>query len=352
MQAPDDLATCRQLADVDFSLAMDFEAQKKFDECRSSLAECLENLDRVFQLHPHDWTVLLRRVMAEELLGTLADWEGKSEESLGHFERAVAQGDECLRLNPEPGVTDRLAHCRWSLAQLLHRRGDDERAKCLILANLRMLDHVPKDESNPNIVVWRTVVRLDLHQFKAGWSSAPASRPDEAAALSQLAASETDNLDAESWAELVAQSLSSSPTTIELKDNWIDVLFSRLRERITWLRRLGRTDEARRYVERMHAFARLLVARYPCQSIAHLALCQSFMQLAKNAWTIDDRADVERNWRLALDEARRAVMLDPQDARAASQVADLQKRLDLLLASKPSPRDLNGSSQTAGEAGR
>ena len=45
-------------------------------------------------------------------------------------------------------------------------------------------------------------------------------------------------------------------------------------------------------------------------------------------------------------------MLDPQDAKASSEVADLQRRLDLLLASKPEPGDPNGSSQIAGEAGR
>jgi len=38
-------------------------------------------------------------------------------------------------------------------------------------------------------------------------------------------------------------------------------------------------------------------------------------------------------------KARRALMLDPQCARASNEVADLQKRLDLPLALKPEPRD-------------
>jgi hypothetical protein len=61
--------------------------------------------------------------------------------------------------------------------------------------------------------------------------------------------------------------------------------------------------------------------------------------MAKNAWKTDDRPAVERNWKLAIDAARRALLLDPRDARAGHEVVDLQKRLDLLLASKPAPRD-------------
>ncbi len=47
-----------------------------------------------------------------------------------------------------------------------------------------------------------------------------------------------------------------------------------------------------------------------------------------------DRAAIERNWRLAIDEARSALTLDPQDAYAGSEVADLQNRLDRFLASE------------------
>jgi hypothetical protein len=121
---------------------------------------------------------------------------------------------------------------------------------------------------------------------------------------------------------------------------------------MAWQRRLGRIDDARRLADRMHAFARFLIARNPGQPVAHLALSTAFTQMAKNAWKIDDRAAVERNWRLALEEARRALVLDPQDARAANEVADLQKRLDLLLASKPEPVDPNRSTRTGGETGR
>jgi hypothetical protein len=70
--------------------------------------------------------------------------------------------------------------------------------------------------------------------------------------------------------------------------------------------------------------------------------------MAKNAWSIDDRVAVERNWRLALDEARRASALDPQDTHAAGKVADLQSRLDQFLASRPEPQVQNRSTQPSG----
>jgi hypothetical protein len=143
----------------------------------------------------------------------------------------------------------------------------------------------------------------------------------------------------QSWAELVAHCLSSTPSAIDLCSNYLCMFMDYLSERIAWQRRLGRTDEARRAGDRMHGLAPLLAARYPDQPVAHLALCTSFKQMAKNAWNTDDRSAVERNWKLAIDEARRALVLDPQFARAGNDLADIQKRLDLLLASKPAPRD-------------
>jgi len=351
-QHPDDFTACHQLAQIDLSRAWHFAAQGKLDESRASIVECLKNLERVLQLHPQDWTALRRRFIAHWTLGSVVDQEGKSEESLSHLERAVLHGQECLRLKPDAGLISELAGCRWSVAQSLSRQGNHERARFLILANLRMLDDVPKDDGHPIIAIWRTLVRLDLHQVQAHSSSVLASQSDEADPLSRLASSEANTLDSESWAELVARSLSSGPAAIDLSGNNVYIFIDHLFHRIAEQRRAGRINEARRAADRIHAFARLLVQRYPDRSVAHLALCASFIQMAKNAWQTDDRLAVERNWKLALDEAHRALLLDPHDARACTQVVDLQKRIDRLLASKPEPRDQNRSAQTAGEAGR
>ena len=313
---PDDPSASRQLAQVDILLAPRFAARGRLVEARTLLAECLENADMFSRRDPPD-SALACKFEAYSALAAVAAQEGKSEESLGHLERAVAFGQECLRLKPAPELISTVADRRWSLAQSFSRQGDEERARSLVVANLRMLDEVPKDDGNPLIVIWRTLVRLDLHQFNAGFSSTSTFRRDEADPLSRLASVEADSLDAESWAELVATSLSLRPSIINSHDKFLLDFVQLLSARASHQRRRGRLDEARRSTDRMHAFARLLVARYPRHSVAHLAVSLSFFQRAKDAWQTDDRAAVEQNWKRALDESRQALVLDPgEDARA------------------------------------
>ena len=149
---------------------------------------------------------------------------------------------------------------------------------------------------------------------RRGYRPAPGSCPDEVDPLSRLASSEADELDAESWADLVARCLSTSPAAIDFSNRVLYDFLDHLSECIASQRRSLQFDDARRSAERMHAFALLLVARYPLRPTAHLALCASFTQMAKTSWHPYDRAAIELNWRLALDEARRALVLDPQNA--------------------------------------
>jgi eukaryotic-like serine/threonine-protein kinase len=333
-QRPDDVAILRQMAALDFHLASGLADKRRSDESRVLLAECVDSSNRVLRQSSQDQTALLLRFYAYGVLGSVADQDGKSDESLIHLEQAVAHGEECLRLNPHPDVVPGLANCRWLLARALRRQGNEERAAYMILANLRMLDAVPKDDGTPGIAIWRTLVRLDLHLFKAATSTASAPRPDEADPLSRLTGPEADKLAAEDWAELVARCLSSSPGALDLCGNYTHTFIQYLGSRIAWQRNSGRMAEARHSADRLHAFARLLVERYPAQSRPHLAMCESFKQMAKNARHPEDRAAVEKYLTLAIEEARQALVLDSRDARAASEVADLQKRLDLFLASK------------------
>ena len=105
------------------------------------------------------------------MLGSVADEQGKGEESLGHLERACrSRRRGCFAADPDSRVLSRSwRECRWSLAQSLSRQGNDEKARSLILANRRMLDDVPEDDRTPLNRDLCTLVRLDLHQFKAGY---------------------------------------------------------------------------------------------------------------------------------------------------------------------------------------
>lgn len=339
------------MAQLDLLLASQLASREKLHEARLMFEECLENSDKVLQRHPCESVALYHRFMACWELGSLADRESKSEESLSYLRQAVVHGEGYNLLNPNSAVIG-LAECRWSLAQSLRHLGNAQSAGTLILANLRMLDDVPKQNGSPIFAIWRTLARLDLREFNMTLSSAPASSPDEVDPLLRLASPEADALGEESWAELVARSLTSGPVPVDLSGNDAYDFIERLGYRVARQRRMGWMDQARRSTGRMFAFARLLVTRYPDRAAAHLAMSESHKNMAKNACRTDDHVAIERNWKLAIDAARRAQVLDPLNTRAASEAADIQKRLDRHLASKAAARGQNGTTQTAAESGR
>ncbi len=97
----------------------------------------------------------------------------------------------------------------------------------------------------------------------------------------------------------------------------------------------------------MHAVARRLVTRYPDQAVAHWTLSQAYVQIYKNAWQTNDRADVDRCLKLAVNAATHALVLDPDNAVVRRHLADYQKRLDKLL----SPPKSVGASNPAARPG-
>ena len=89
----------------------------------------------------------------------------------------------------------------------------------------------------------------------------------------------------------------------------------------------GDLQKAKKDADRVFAYARLLLARYPDRSASHLAMSDAYSQICKNAWRDDDRVAIQRNLKLALDEARRALSLDSTNARAAHYVPEYERRL-------------------------
>ena len=116
----------------------------------------------------------------------------------------------------------------------------------------------------------------------------------------------------------MAQSLSGRDGANALSDVKLDRLRLHFVNRITWECRSRRIDEAQWLAERMHALARLFVAKNPAKPTAHLMLCAALTQMAKQCWETNDLVSVERNWTLAIQSAREAVRLDPQNARRIS----------------------------------
>ena len=180
-----------------------------------------------------------------------------------------------------------------------------------------MLDELWIDHRDPMVAIWR-FWRLDLHDFQIAPASNAAPPSGDAGPFELLASSETEKRSAESWAELVACCLAASPAAINPANDHSRLFSLRMVERMARLRRSGKTYEAIRYGDRMFAFAQLIAARYPREPASHVLMSEAFTQLAKNAWLSDDRAAIERNWKLALRWAKQALKIDPQDVHAAA----------------------------------
>jgi serine/threonine protein kinase len=335
----DDSTTGNQLALVDIQLGTQFAAQKSFDKAHASLNECLGILDEVLRLHPGDETAKYLQFRAHHRLGNLLANQGKREDAIGHLETAVMLGERCVRRQADCSLIKEVVGCRWSLAELLRGEGHEQRAQSLILANFQLLDGVSKDNRDPFLAIWRVLVRLDLRDFNTRLQAVSAAPAGESDPLDRLASPEADRLDPKSWAELVVHSLCSNPREPALRYHYLSSFADHASERISCLRRMHRIDETRQYASRLNAFARLVVERYPDQPAAHLALCTSYMQIAKDAWNPANVVVVAANWRLALEAARHALSLDALDTRASVRVADLEDRLERLIASNPSLRE-------------
>ena len=264
--------------------------------------------------------------------GRLAIEQEKIEEGVDYLAQAVTQC-ELRSFQPSVHTVAALADCRWRLAILLVRRNKPERARSLIVANLRMLDDVRVEVNNPQIAIRRVFAHDDLRRFNVN-SSSETSVPvgaNERDALSRLLSQEADHHSAETWGELLVEVLRSTPgggnsPSLETEAGYH--FTNLLAERAAAERSYGHLDEARRIADRVHAFASRLAARYANEPDAHLALGEAYMQFYKNAWQIHDWATIERYLRLAIDATQHALLLDPKHAVARVLLEYRQQRLE------------------------
>ena len=92
-------------------------------------------------------------------------------------------------------------------------------------------------------------------------------------------------------------------------------------------RHTHRLDDARQTALCLSAFAKALVRKDPGNVAFRLVLCSAFVQEAKNAWQLEDYTAIEAADRNALSEACTALRLDPRNADARLNVANLQDKL-------------------------
>ncbi len=208
---PDHLIFHERLAWVDRHLACLLLEKERLDESRPLLEESLANWDRLVQAAPQNSGWWSHRLATLEAFASLSIKQGKSEEGTSYLAQAVAQY-ELRNFKPSVRTVATLADCHWKLAVLLARRGEQERARTLIVANLRMLDNVLLEVNNPQIAIRRVFAHDDLRRFNVNSASVP-SKPigsKEGVALSRLLAADADHLPAETWGELLAEVLRST----------------------------------------------------------------------------------------------------------------------------------------------
>jgi tetratricopeptide (TPR) repeat protein len=314
---PNDPEIWKLVASVDLVLGRDLDVRGKLFEVRPLLVEAVFYLERILHKDPHDPFAQQHRRESLVRLANVIKRQGNTEESVRHWERAIALVGDMLAIWSNDEL-ETLAGTLPYFASLVERRGDDQYARTILEATLRSLSNLPSNSLAARVRVYSRKIYAELFLLEG---------PSRA---------EFERLNAEDWAERTAGYLFSTlgPSDIDPIEGaesgyW---LTRSLCVMAASERHNGKVEEARRIADRMHALAQLLVARYPDLPAAHLAMQNAFEQRAKNAWQAKDRVAIERNWRLALSETRQAGLLDPQDAETRLHVTVLQQRLNDLVA--------------------
>ena len=247
-------------------------------------------------------------------LAEVADKQGKLGESRTFLQRAVDLAEELTASELGASSICLLAESRDRLAQVLADQGDQEAARSLIAANRRMLADVTVDTGDPAIIAWRVFTQFVDMEWASPRSPVAAPAGDSAVAAPEVGSSRSlvfdvhdhGQLPADRWAELAGSVLDSATAANASPARRAEAGFwfvDRLVAVAAKQRRSEQLDLARRTAERIRAFAGRLVARYPGEPFAHLAVGDAFVQLHKNAWRIGDRPTIERTLKLALDAA-------------------------------------------------
>jgi hypothetical protein len=149
--------------------------------------------------------------------------------------------------------------------------------------------------------------------------------------LSRLASPTDDSQLPLYWAMLALDSVRTNHADAKVaafhEAERMDVVMDHLGTIASHFRRHGRTEEARRITARMLALANRIVAAYPRESCAYLAISDTYFQMSKDARERDDRASVTAYLKQALGAAQWALVLDPNREGAQHMVNDLQRRL-------------------------
>ena len=298
---PHDPGIWTMLANVDLILGRNLEYQSRWVEAEARFRESLSRWDRVVEEAPTEFAPAGRRWQTLECLGRVLAEQGKEGESARFFERAIVAGEAFLSMSPDAiSMVGSLMDCRMSLATLVERQGDLERAVSLLEANIGMWSSVPDKAKTP--VLADRVYRCWCERYRISC--------------------ECEAVSAEDWARRAVDVLrlrSESPDGgVADVPEAAYLLQQSLQVRASYLRRSGDSGGARRIVDRMHCLGDLLVSTEPDRSAAYLSSSEAFRQSAKDAFHANDLTAAKLHWQRALDAAPRQVGRAPRRSSAAS----------------------------------
>jgi tetratricopeptide (TPR) repeat protein len=354
----DQTASLRRMSLVVNRLYNVLMQERKWAAARSLLESCISDRREELRRNPSNDEALHWLGQYLQKLGEVASQEGKSEESILHLREALLRTEESRR-RPVPDIDPILAmaYSRDALAMALARRGDLDGSRALLLANRRMFDELPAETDSIFVAAWRIRVRSDFIRLMdrthpAPMTDMPVGEPGGNDPLSKLSSPDANRVTATAWAELAVDALSPANQSTRLHELRVELFVCHhLATTASQLRRLGRLDEAKLVADRLLAFGRLVVNRYPDSPDTHLVLSEAYIQLNKNAWQINDWPAIQRNLELAIEVNRQALSLDPNHEVARSFMEQRQRKLKKFLSLRRIVVSPNGAERSTSPAG-
>jgi tetratricopeptide (TPR) repeat protein len=335
VRRPNDRAIRSLLAEADLYLGRNLDLEEKLAEALPIHLESLSLWEKLLQECPDDLSAMYNQWRSLVCLAVVFERQGQLAESRRHWERALSVGEKTFPLFPDYNT---MMQCRSRLARLVHDAGDHKRAQALLEANLRMLMACSEKARTAEIEQLLSQTRQQIQRFDSSLQPAsmpPPASPKSTNSLCSFLLSKCDCLTSEERAEILMGQLFSGPTTSIVDGSesarMLALLVESLISQTLRMRHTGKLNEARLAADRMVGFGRLLVGQHADQPRAHLILSEAYFQVSKNCWCIDDRAAVERNLRLAIASANRALTLDSNSHDARHCVEARQRRLDMLV---------------------
>lgn len=343
------------LGHLEWQLAQRLSSQGRMEEAKALLTESVALLEQNRKRRPTDTFLIRQHVNALFNLSNLMMAEGEVERVCDCLEKIEAEVRVFPTIPVRVSVFIDLSNTRRSYANQLAAKGDPERSRRLLEADLRLLNSLDSlNRNDPKIVTCEALTLADLGetgraeellQFSLEDRSQDiASRQQLGQALAKLT---VDRF------LLELDTASPSPGPLHASPGaWADALLKEVHGRCgrfgidpaatpdaVWSiapsafhitvqqRRSGKLAEAHRTGERFRALADRLVALYRDRPASYMVLSEAFIHQAKAAWKADDNPAAKLLELQALDAARRAFELDPQSADARYLVEEREQRV-------------------------